>query len=173
MGRKEVRAITRTLTHGSKAHSRKGFSLLELIVILVLVALVAGVVMPSFSRGLRGLELETAGRDLITRMRHARSQAISKQKVFRVILQKEEDETVSDYYIFANEFEQEIRKFDLPEGVFVHTEEEEFPLRINFYANGRSSGALFTLKPETGREMKIWVDPITGFSRVVKEETDS
>jgi len=98
--------MMRTLTRGSK----KGFSLLELIVILVLVALVVGVVMPSFSRGLRGLELETSGRDLITRMRHARSQAIAKQKVFRVILQKEEDETVSDYYIFANEFEQEIRK---------------------------------------------------------------
>ncbi len=158
---------------GSEAHSKKGFTLLELIVVLVLVALAAGLVMPSFSRGLRGLEFETAGRDLITRMRHARSQAISKQKVFRVILQKEEDETVSDYYIFTNEYEQEIGKYDLPEGVSVHTEEEEFPVRINFYANGRSSGALFTLKPETGREMKIWVDPITGFSKVVREDADS
>ncbi len=165
--------MMRTLTRGNEAHSKNGFSLLELIVVLVLVALAAGVVMPSFSRGLRGLALETSGRDLITRMRHARSQAIARQKVFRVILQKEEDETVSDYYIFANEFEQEIRKFLLPEGVSVHSEQAEFPLRINFYANGRSSGALFTLKLETGREMKIWVDPITGFSRVLKEETDS
>ena len=158
---------------GSEAPLKKGFSLLELIVVLMLVALAAGVVMPSFSRGWRGLELETSGRDLITRMRHARSQAIAKQKVFRMIIQKEEDETLSDYYIFANEFAQEIRKFDLPEGISVHSEDEEFPLRINFYANGRSSGALFTLKLETGREMKIWVDPITGFSRVLKEEADS
>jgi len=165
--------MMRTLTRGNEAHLKKGFSLLELIVVLVLLALAVGIVMPSFSRGLRGLRLETSGRDLITRMRHARSQAIAKQKVFRVILKKEEDETVSDYYIFANEFEQEIRKFLLPEGVSVHSEQAEFPLRINFYANGRSSGALFTLKLETGREMKIWVDPITGFSRVLKEETDS
>ena len=86
----------RTLTRGSKVHLKKGFSLLELIVVLMLVALAAGVVMPSFSRGWKGLEMETAGRDLMTRMRHARSQAISKQKVFRMILHKDEDETISD-----------------------------------------------------------------------------
>ncbi len=159
--------MMRTLTPGSK----KGFSLLELIVVLILVGLAAGVVMPSFSRGLRGLEMETAGRDLMTRMRHARSQAIAKQKVFRIILQKDEEETVPDYYVFADEFEQQIRKFVLPEGVSVETEEQEFPVRINFYANGRSSGGLFTLKRETGRQMKISVDPITGFPRVLKEET--
>jgi type II secretory pathway component PulJ len=148
--------------------SKKGFSLLELIVILMLVALAAGVVMPSFSRGLRGLEMLTAGRDLMTRMRHARSQAIAKQKIFRIILRKEEDETVPDYYVFADEFEQQIRKFDLPEGVSVQAE-QEFPVRINFYANGRSSGGLFALKRETGREMRISVDPITGFPKVLKE----
>ena len=55
----------------------------------------------------------------------------------------------------------------------MHTEEVEFPVRISFYANGRSSGATFSLKRETGREMRIWVDPITGFSKVLKEEVDS
>ena len=161
-----------TLTPGSEAGSKKGFSLLELIVILSLVALAVGVVMPSFSRGLRGLELETAGRDLITRMRHARSQAIAKQKVFRIILSQEEDENGPDSYLFTNEFEQEIGKYSLPEGVSIQTEEQEFPVRISFYANGRSSGALFTLKRETGRQMKISVDPITGFPRVIKERSD-
>ena len=163
----------RTLTRGSEARSKPGFSLLELLVVLILVALAVGVVMPSFSRGLRGLELETAGRDLITRMRHARSQAITKQKVFRIILLQEEGEDVPDSYIFADEFEQEIRKLFLPEGVSILTEEQEFPVRISFYANGRSSGALFTLRRETGRQIKIRVDPITGFPRVLKENADS
>ena len=162
-----------TFTPGSEARSKLGFSLLELMVILILVALAMGIVMPSFSRGLRALELETAGRDLITHMRHARSQAIARQKVFRIILVQEEGEDVPDSYIFANEFEQEIRKVFLPEGVSVETEEQEFPVRINFYANGRSSGALFTLKRETGRPMKIRVDPITGFPKVLKENADS
>ena len=159
---------------GIEVRLKKGFSLLELIVILMLVALVSGVVMPSFSRGLRGLEMETAGRDLMTRMRHARSQAIAKQKVFRIILRKDEDETVPDYYVLADEFEQQIRKFVLPEGVSVQTQDDlKFPVRINFYANGRSSGATFSLKRETGREMKIWVDPITGFPKVLKEDGDN
>ena len=165
--------MMRTLTRGSEARSKQGFSLLELLVVLILVALAVGIVMPSFSGGLRALELQTAGRDLITHMRHARSQAIAKQKVFRIILIQEEGEDVSDSYIFANEFEQEIRKIFLPEGVSVETEEQEFPVRISFFANGRSSGALFTLKRETGRPMQIRVDPITGFPRVLKENADS
>ena len=162
-----------TFTPGSEARSKKGVSLLELIVVLMLLGLAVGVVMPSFSRGLKGLELETAGRDLITRMRHARSQAIAKQKVFRIILIQEEGEDVPDSYIFANEFEQEIRKVFLPEGVSILAEEQEFPVRINFYANGRSSGAIFTIQRETGRQMKIRVDPITGFPKVLKESDDS
>ncbi len=162
-----------TFTPGSEARSRKGFSLLELMVVLILVALAVGIVMPSFSRGLRGLELETAGRDLITQMRHARSQAIAGQKVFRVILIQKDGEDVSDSYVFANEFEQEIRKIFLPEGVSLETEDQEFPVKISFYPNGRSSGALFTVKRETGRPMKISVDHITGFPRVLKENADS
>ncbi len=161
------------LTPGSEARSNQGFSLLELMVILMVVALAVGIVMPSFSRGLRTLELQTAGRDLITHMRHARSQAIARQKVFRIVLVQEEDEGVPDSYIFADEFEQEIKKVFLPEGVSVETEEQEFPVRISFYANGRSSGALFTLRRETGRPMRIRVDPITGFPRVLKENADS
>ena len=145
---------------------QRGFSLFELIVVLVLISLAAALVMPSFSRGLKGLELETTGRDLITRMKHARSQAIAKQKVFRIILFQ--DENGPQHYIFADEFEQEIRRVSLPKGVSIQLEEQEFPLKISFYPNGRSSGATFVLRNEQGRRMPIWVDPITGFGKVIK-----
>ena len=149
-----------------------GFSLLELIIVLILVSLAAGVVMPSFSRGLRGLELEAAGRDLITRMKQARSRAIATQKVFRMILFQSEN--ASDYYILANEFEQELKKFSLPEDVSIETQDEQYQefeksfVKVSFYPNGRSSGASFLLRNER-REIGIWVDPVTGFARVLKE----
>jgi general secretion pathway protein H len=157
-------------TPGSEFPSRKGFSLFELLIVLILVALAAGVVMPSFSRGLRGLELETAGRDLITRMKQARSRAIASQKVSRIILVSSEEGP--DYYVLAHEFEQELNRVLLPERVSIEVQEDQFegPLaRVNFYPNGRSSGGSFYLQNET-REIEIWVDPITGFARVLKEE---
>ena len=160
----------RMSTPGSEFPSRKGFSLFELLIVLILVALAAGVVMPSFSRGLRGLELETAGRDLITRMKQARSRAIASQKVSRIILVSSEEGP--DYYVLANEFEQELNRVLLPERVSIEVQEDQFEghlARVNFYPNGRSSGGSFYLQNET-REIEIWVDPITGFARVLKEE---
>ena len=162
----------RILTPGSNWHREKGVTLIELIIVLVLLGLAAGVVAPSFSRGLRGIELETAGRDLITRMKQARSRAISRQQVFRVILVREEES--ADYYVLANEFEQVIDEFSLPEGVSVEVPDQEFQapfLKVSFYPNGRSSGASFILYNET-KTIAVWVDPITGFARVVKEPAD-
>ena len=162
--------MMRMSTPGSDLPSKRGFSLFELLIVLILVALAAGVVMPSFSRGLRGLELETAGRDLITRMKQVRSRAIARQEVSRIILVSSQDGP--DYYVLANEFEQEQNRFLLPDRVSIQVQEEQFegPLaRINFYPNGRSSGGSFYLQNET-REIEIWVDPITGFARVLKEE---
>ncbi|MDA2933884.1 prepilin-type N-terminal cleavage/methylation domain-containing protein [Acidobacteria bacterium AH-259-D05] len=164
--------MMRISTPGSDSSSRKGFSLFELLIVLILFSLAAGVVMPSFSRGLRGLELETAGRDLITRMKQARSRAITRQQVFRVILFQGED--IPDYYILANEFEQEMNRFSLPEGVSIETQDQQYQefeesfVKVNFYPNGRSSGASFLLRNER-REIGIWVDPITGFGKVLKE----
>ena len=164
--------MMRMSTPGSDLPSKRGFSLFELLIVLILVALAAGVVMPSFSRGLRGLELETAGRDLITRMKQVRSGAIARQEVSRIILVSSQDGP--DYYVLANEFEQEQNRFLLPDRVSIQVQEEQFegPLaRINFYPNGRSSGGSFYLQNET-REIEIWVEPITGFARVLKEKFD-
>ena len=160
----------RMSTPGSDPQSRRGFSLFELLIVLILIALTAGVVMPSFSRGLRGLELETAGRDLITRMKQARSRAIGRQEVSRIILVPSEESP--DYYALANEFEQELNRYLLPERVSIAVQAQQFEedwVRVSFYPNGRSSGGSFYLQNET-RDIAIWVDPITGFARVLKEE---
>ena len=170
MEKRVVREMMRMSTPGSDPQSRRGFSLFELLIVLILIALTAGVVMPSFSRGLRGLELETAGRDLITRMKQARSRAIGRQEVSRIILVPSEESP--DYYVLANEFEQELNRYLLPERVSIAVQAQQFEeafVRVSFYPNGRSSGGSFYLQNET-RDIAIWVDPITGFARVLKEE---
>ncbi|MGH9341387.1 MAG: prepilin-type N-terminal cleavage/methylation domain-containing protein [Acidobacteriota bacterium] len=144
---------------------RRGFSLLEIVVVLVLIGVAAAVVMPSFVRGLKGLELETSGRDLITRMKNARSQAIANQKVFRIILNQSSEG--SFFYSFTNEYGEEIEQFPFAEGISTITENTEWPLIISFYSNGRSSGATFILKNQQGKRMSIEVDPITGFARTI------
>jgi len=150
--------------------SRDGFTLLELIIVLVLLGAAAAVVVPSFTGGILGLQLETASRDLVTRMRQARVEAVARQAVFRVILSGAEPSQASEYAL-VDEFGREIRSYQLPEGI-VLTAEEDFPVTISFYPNGRSSGGSFGLKREGGRELLIRVDPITGFGKVFKDPED-
>ena len=55
---------------------RRGFTLLELLVVLVIASLAISLVGPAFQRLLPGLQLEAQARTLVAMLRHARSQAI-------------------------------------------------------------------------------------------------
>jgi len=143
-----------------------GFTLLELIVVLVLLGAAAAVVVPSFTGGMLGLQLETASRDLVTRMRQARVDAVARQAVFRVVLGAESSQ--GSQYTLVDEYGREINRYALPKGISL-TAKEELPLTISFYPNGRSSGGSFGLKRDGGKELTILVDPITGFGKVLKD----
>lgn len=149
--------------------SRDGFTLLELIVILVLLGAAAAVVVPSFTGGILGLQLETASRDLVTRMRQARVEAVARQAVFRVVLGTEASQGSS--YTVVDEYGREIESYELPKGISLIAE-EELPLTISFYPNGRSSGGGFSLRRDGGKELAILVDPITGIGKVLKDPGD-
>jgi general secretion pathway protein H len=148
----------------SRPGRQSGFTLLELIVVLILLGAAAAVVIPSFTGGFLGLQMETASRDLVTRMRQARVEAVAKQSVYRIILGGEEQLDEAQYAL-ADEYGRTLRSYNLPEGISLSLEE---PLTISFYPNGRSSGGRFGLRRDGGRELIIRVDPVTGFGKVLK-----
>lgn len=144
---------------------RSGFTLLELLVILVLLGAASAVIVPSFTGGMLGLQLETSSRDLITRMRQARVDAVAGQSVCRVVLGTGLAEDTK--YFLVDEYGRKINSYELPRGITL-TSEQELPLTISFYPNGRSSGGRFQLRRDGGRELTIEVDPITGFGKVLQ-----
>jgi len=160
-----------TLRPGENSRlGQSGFSLLEIFIVLLVMSLVAVLVAPSFTRGFKGLQLETSGRDLVTLMKQARSQAIAKQQVFRVILSKND---MTSSYILANDFGEKIKEYPLPKDISFHLEDEQvLPLTVSFYPNGRSSGGQITLVGGQGKQMPITVDPVTGFGRVISAAKD-
>lgn len=164
--------MEKAITPTSPPGNQRGFTLLELLVVLILLGAAAAVVMPSFVGGLSSLELETSTRDLITRMKQARTQAVARQSVRRIVLSLPEVPGERGGYALADEFERPIRSWELPRTVeFVQA--EEMPRVISFYPNGRSSGGRFQLKNVNGKVLTVQVDPITGFGKLVKEDEES
>ena len=86
---------------------KDGFTLLELVVVLVLLGAAAAVVVPSFTGGMMGLQLETESRDLVTRMRQARVNAVAQQVVFRVVVGTERTDGFK--YSLVDEYGREIK----------------------------------------------------------------
>jgi prepilin-type N-terminal cleavage/methylation domain-containing protein len=72
---------------GNGVVNQRGFSLLELIVVLSILALAAGLAAPSISRSTDALKLraEVAGFSAV--LRHAREQAITTRQAHRVVVE--------------------------------------------------------------------------------------
>ncbi len=74
----------------SRAKPTRGFTLVELIAVIVLLAIATAVVTVSFSKSLAGAKVRGASRDLVAALRYTRGQAIVKgrQEVLLLDLEK-------------------------------------------------------------------------------------
>ncbi len=62
-----------------KAVSKSGFTLVELLLVMVVIGIAVGITMPYFVHSIRGNRLRVAGRTMLTVTRYARSMAVLKQ----------------------------------------------------------------------------------------------
>lgn len=137
--------------------SESGFSLLELMVVMVLVAMLFAVVGVSISRSVSGAEIRNAAREITAGIRHTRGQAIvqRQQMVFHV---DAENRTWT-----AAERDQ----VELPEGLEITLETARSELTgenaggIRFYPDGASTGGSIMLTANE-REWAINVSWLTG-----------
>src|SRR5438552_16777580 len=64
----------------SRSAYTRGVTLLELLIVLALIALVAGMVLPTFGNGVPTSELKSAARQLAAGPRIARSEAVAQKR---------------------------------------------------------------------------------------------
>lgn len=149
----------------AKPSPQPGFTLVEILVLLVIMGLAAMLILPSFTSGLQGLELEAACRDLATHMKRARFEAIGRHTVRRVIVTR--DDTGAGFYVLANEFGEQIGSVDLPDGIVPETvDDRPLPWRVHFYSNGRSSGGAISLVNRQEKRLYVSADAVTGLAKV-------
>lgn len=74
---------------GPGAGSRRGFSLIEMLVVVVIVALISSIALPGFVRSMKGAELRTAARTVLMAHKYARSTAVLRQTQMAVLIDRE------------------------------------------------------------------------------------
>ena len=145
--------------------STRGFTLVEMMVVLVIVALMMALVGTSISRNISGAEMRTAASKVAASLRYTRTQAIltKSEQVFLVDTEK------PSYQAAGREAK------ELPEGMKVELNTARSELTsetaggIRFYPDGGSTGGNVRLEAN-GRIYRVNVAWLTGEASVERPD---
>jgi prepilin-type N-terminal cleavage/methylation domain-containing protein len=146
----------------------QGFTLLELMIVLLVISLTLAVAYPSLSRATSSIHLRSTARDILNTFRYAREKAVTEQTGMRVTVDRDKQELV-----LTDDLGDGSRTYLLPGDVkiqrmvFAGNEVVEGPMLVRFLPNGSSENVEVLLKaPKTGSYLRVVTDPITGGARV-------
>jgi general secretion pathway protein H len=135
---------------------RRGFTLVELLVVLVVLGMALAVVAPRFASSSPALAVRSAAQTLVAGLQLARNRAITENRA--VVLRVDR---------VAAAFEFEGRRRDLPGGVRLSRPDlqdddpAEAPIEVRFFPDGSSSGAQIGVAHGAHR-LLIDIDWLTG-----------
>jgi general secretion pathway protein H len=150
-----------------------GFTLLELLLVLLLLGVMIVLALPSIGSGVKTLQLHNSARIVAATLRYARTKAIREQKIYRLRFKLD-----SSQIELRDEEKKFQRVYDLPGEVTIQrigllrsdqTEEK----KVRFFAflpNGMSESFEVLLTNSKGRKIKVIQDNWTNSPRIEKLE---
>ncbi len=158
-----------------------GFTLIELIIVLVIIGIASGIVGIMIGRSSDGLEIKTVTKEISSVLRYARSHAVSEKRTYCLVINKEdgvvrlyahEDETESNNEEGNEEKERlPVLERPLPPDLLISINDDDSDeLYMEFFPQGNSSGGTIKLEQEEGAIFFIDVNRITGKVEVARDE---
>lgn len=164
---------------------KKGFSLIELLVVLVLISVFSAFVGVNVAGSLSNMGLKTASKKVAASLRYARSRAITESVPYVALLDLNQnrvtikpDVTSSGRKKETDNYASKLKKsdtkrYDLPEDVkfknaltFEGAESDSRFFAVVFMPNGCSSGGTILLENNRERGSAVKIDFVTGTVRV-------
>ena len=160
---------------------RAGFTLIELVIVLVIIGIASGLVGIMIGRGSGGLEMKTVSKEISSVLRYARSHAVSEKKTYCLVINKED--SVLRLYAAKDETENKDDKENeekeglpvltrpLPEDLLISIDDDDSDVQyMEFFPHGNSSGGTIKLEKENGLTFFIDVNRLTGKIEVYRDE---
>ena len=135
-----------------------GFTLLELVVVMALLALLMGLVLPGLMRAVKKERDRTNLRQFTMVLRLARSQAATSHQRVRVFLNKD----TGRYWLEGSNRQGVLAGMRLEDVRLVWPDPDRRQGYIAFYSDGTSSGGKLVMTDPIGRLYNLEVEIITG-----------
>ena len=135
----------------------RGFTLVELILVLFIIALVAGLVLPAVGRGVETLQLRAEVGTFSAFLRYAREQAITRHEAQEVTIER--DAHLLILRAVGSDSPRATRKLSPRISI---SADGSSGTSITFSPRGVSTGGVFWLTAPDGRAYRVSVDPLTG-----------
>lgn len=153
-------------------HHSAGFTLIELIIVLMIIGISLGLVGIFVNKGSGNLELKRVAKEIATTLKYARNRAISEKKVHSFVI----SESKGTYSLYAsdiagdNEAESVMSK-TLPDNLKINFKErEDDPYKIYFFPGGNSTGGVIDIRNQAGRGLLVTVNRVTGKVEITKNQ---
>lgn len=141
---------------------RRGFTLVELIVVLAILAGIAALAAPSFSRTVASARLRTAASDVRSTFARARALAVASSRERSAVFDLTKGEFGVDNEA-ARRLPETIRlEAVLPDGGRL----DRGSVRFRFFPDGGGEAAEVAVTAEDGGALRVTVDPLTGLPEV-------
>lgn len=144
----------------------KGFTLLEIIIVILVIAIIMAVGVPKIFKGIESTKSRNLLSDIVMFLRKTRMEALSNSETIKVSIKLQEGLFEADNG----------KTFSIPvdsgisidvEDEYIYTDIEE--TSFTFYPNGMASGAKLMVLNEDDKMAIIIVDPLTGLANYSME----
>ena len=154
----------------SARHHSAGFTLVELLVVLAMIALLVALARPMYSAAVPGARVRTETLDLAMSLRQSRNRAISSGRIIAI----EFDTEKASYTIGSNivELPANTELLAVRRGANPAQLANDPVVRLEFHPDGSSTGASVELSNKAA-SWQLDVDWLTGRIRVAQRDPDA
>lgn len=142
-----------------KKRSQSGVTLLEMLIVVTIIGIVAGVSFPSVTSGLSGIRLQSAAGSVASFLTSTMNRVDRHEQAAAVVVSPKEN-TLAVFTSLSGDKPE--RTLQLPQGIAIVGDEGGAPRRYLFQPGGSIPRMLVVLRSEKGAERSIQVDPVTG-----------
>ncbi len=140
----------------------KGYTFIELICVVVIIGVLAGVSMPLIRNVFLGAQLESSAQELSAFMDYLRQRSLTESAVIRLHISPDS----AEYWAAVNGAPQRLKTRRLPSGITVESDLED----IYFYPDGRIDKADIRFTVSSGGIILLTTRGILGGVKIIHEK---